>query len=1079
MTEERRPWAPAATLAVLAMLLLPGPAGGAGPRTVSQFSDGSSEATFYFGTGPRTLSTNITLPREAAIASAGVVVEGLPGRDGEFPLGPELRLGDGGGRLWDFGANAPGAGEMGRQRAFSDGRTELSFSFPGAGGGSSRGSVVLPASAQVEEASVQIGGGVGPLAPVVHAPAREVPRVFWNGRDGTVVQAAVTDDGVDFSGRDPVSGAVLRSRRLALGPSAGRSVADIQYLPGSDRAAVLIPGKGVVVFELATGGEQQFFTGGEAAALKAMSFSETYLAVLGRDFAGVKSLVGGAVDIVNSTEFPDAGWYDPVAVDYDPGGRRLVMAGRGSPFPAKTVSVFDLDGRRYRVLTDLSVTSNLASMLFLPESNTVLLRLSGTGSVNGYSNNHAAVSLSLEDGKVSYIEPLEQLRSVTALRRSENTVCAIGDPPYRDYHGPRLVLIDVGEGSWRVFSGSGTAWASARYWAYDPARQRLLLASEGAGLDVFELDFALMAGRSWRLPDEGSPVPADVRSALPDGGGLLAGTRSGVVAFDAGGKRNWSVHCGEVDGLAADPVSGGVVVAARGGLECLPGVEAWFPGTLEILRLDLSVAPPAVRRQEVDLLPEHYVIHIDAIQPCPPNGSVFLAVTAYYGSGLYELWPDGTFARVETPSLAVHSLALSPDGGTLYVSSHSTGLLVLDIASGRQELLTPFSETPLLSPVITSISVDATGGVLLCQAPASGYFPGGVSLLVPAPNGSLRLALSQRFGDTYLDAAARDPEGRRIFVTDGRTLSVIDEVDGSRADLSPGPYMSSLAWSPESGALVGAGQGRAFRLEWGTGPPREVGLDIGGDGTVEWTGAGPLGGRVRVDIAAALNGLLASGVGGARFAEIPIKVTCGSGGVVRLDSLSITYAFSERVDLKDALAERLRAIPPTGEATFRLSVSATGGGLKLSGLDVEFWTGEPPRAQRLPVLRVDTAARSPTFLDLTRYFTDDTTPPGNLTFGLDVQGRPSGVSVSLAFGRYAVIDARNASFRGGVRVTVTATDSQGLQGSSEMRLTVFRSGEYVPPPPYYGALAWAFGAAVLVLGLLAIRLYIRSARKRG
>jgi len=43
---------------------------------------------------------------------------------------------------------------------------------------------------------------------------------------------------------------------------------------------------------------------------------------------------------------------------------------------------------------------------------------------------------------------------------------------------------------------------------------------------------------------------------------------------------------------------------------------------------------------------------------------------------------------------------------------------------------------------------------------------------------------------------------------------------------------------------------------------------------------------------------------------------------------------------------------------------------------------------------------------------------------------------------------------------------------------VYRSGEYIPPPPYYGTLSWVFGAVVLVLGIVALRLYLGAFRKR-
>jgi len=1073
MQDHAGPLAPAACAAVLAMLVLSGlPAAGADILTVAQFSDGSSDATFYFGTGPGSNQTTVSLSRRAVLRSAGLFVEGLPGRGGEYPSSASLRVGTD--TVWDFGASQCGTGEMGRQATFPGGQEDLTFELPAGGGTVSGPGPLLPSAATVKEASLELSAAPGLLPPRVYSRTAYHPSVFWDTANGTIVQVSVAGDTVDIAGRDPVTGAVLRSRQLALGLPAGAFVADIQYVAESDLAALLLPGEGVLVVNLTSGQEQEFFTGPDAASLEAMRFSGSSLAVLGRGWAAVRDLVGGSEDRVNSTQFPQAAWYEPIAVDYHPESRRLVTACRGF-FPDKVISVFRLEDRTVRVFSESSVTSNLASMVLVPERECVILGLSGHGSVNGRTNDQVIISMSLADGALSYIPAFEDLYSVSWLGRQGGLVCAIGAA---ENGGQRLVLIDAKDWSWRTFSGAGTGWTDARDWAYDTARQRLLTVSGQGTVELFELDFALEAGTAWKLPEPDAPLPGDVTAVLAQGADIIAGTDNGMTAIGPDGRRNWTLECGRVDALARDPITGRVVAAALGGLRCEPGWGVWDLRTLELPELDLAGTAPVNTGRIVRLPFDWFYTEIKGIAPCALNGTVFLAVSAYNANGLYELWPNGSFARIQTPSTSVGALALSPDGRTLYAACSRAGLLVLDIATGAQELLTPFSEAALLSPSVVSIVVDGSGSVLVGQYPSSGYFPGGVSLLERSPNGTLETVLGVQLSDTYVRYAARDPVGGRIFVATGDVLAVINETDGTRTDFSDGAHIFSLDWSAKGGLLAGAGSGDAFGLAWTAQAPSNLSLDIGDDGSVEWSGPGTSGGDIRVDITSGLTGYLAASQAGQRFTEVPIRVGSGSAGLVRLRSLSVVYGLSERVDLREALAAYLLALPLTEDAVVPLNVSATGGGLRLHGLGIIFENGAAPRARTVPEIRVDAGADAPTLVDLSRYFTDDLTSPANLTFRLDVKNRPAGVGLSLLFGHYLLVDARDAAFRGDIRANITATDDQGLEASGGLRVRVYLAGEYVPPPPYYNTMAWVFGALVLVLGLLALKLYISAYRKR-
>jgi hypothetical protein len=1063
----------AASAALLALLLLPGlPAGGAGPAVVDRFTDGSSEATFYFRDGQPSNGTTFSISRKAVPGPAGLQVEGLPGGGGEYPSGASLRLGSE--TVWSFGMAQESAGEMGRQKNFTGGRADIALALRAPGDAAFAQGLVLPSEAVVKEASVEITGAAGPLPPQVSSPPDPPGWLFWNPARGTLLQAAQAGDTVEFKGRDPYTGEVRSSPNVRLALPPGSFVADIQFMPYIDRAALLMPGRGVLVVNLTTGLEQEHFTGTDAASLVAMSFSGGTLAVLGRGWAAVRDLVGGSVERVDSAAFPQVPWLEPVAVDYLQEGQRLIMASRG-PFPYKAVSVFRLEDRTVSVFSDLTVTSNLASMAAVPEQDIAILGLGGGGSVNGHSNDRPAVAMSLVDGTVGYVTPLEGMRRLHSLKRQGGAVCAIG----YGFEGPdRLALLDAAGWTWRTFSGSGADWTGAHAWAYDPDGARLAVASDGGGIDVYGMDFALMAGRSWHLPGPAGSVPGTVGAVLARGDGIVAATDNGLAGIGPDGRVGWTVDCGRVDALARDPVTGRVVAAGLGGLLCGPGWNLWDRRTLRIADLDLAGESPRDLGRTVPLPEDWFFTFIQGIAPCARNNSVFLSVSSYNASGLYELLSNGTFSRIQTPSDSAGALAISPDGRTLYAACRRAGLLVVDVATGAQELLSPFSGVPLFSPNVASIKVDDSGGVLVAQTPGSQYFMGGVSLLERTGNGTMRSLLDVELGDVYADYAVRDPAGRRIFVVDGDVLSVIDERDGSRSDLRPGAYLRSADWSPEGGFLAGAGSGAAVRLNWSAGPPSDMRLDIGGDGTADWSGKGAQAGASRVDIGPALAGYLASHRAGQRFTEVPMRAGAGSAGVVRLSSLSVLYTLRERVDLQDALAGFLAALPDSSEARVPLELSASGGGLRLTGLNITFELDSAPRVRRIPGMRLDAAASAPTIIDLSKYFTDDRTAPAELAYAVSASGRPGGVGVSLIFGHYLLLDARGSDFRGPLRVSVTAADAQGLPATAEVQVTVFRSGEYVPPPAYYGTLAWVFGAVVLVLGLVALRLYIGAFRRK-
>ena len=1074
MKEETKPAGPVLALAVLGMLLLSGvPAStGAGPPTVVKFSDGSAGSTFYFGPSLEMNQTGFTMPRKAVVRSAELTVEGVAGLGGEYPAMPSLGLGAGGTAIWSFGAERPDAGEMGRQNFFPGGKDQLVVHFPGEGGASDEAGILLPTNATVRDASVEVAGAEGFHPPRTFSPPTNACLVAWNPLGGTLIQAFAGANSYVVSERDPLTGS--ERRRVELPFSAGEIpyLKDIRFMPSLDTVALLLPGRGVALLNLSSGGSRELFTGPDAPTLLAMKSGEGWLAVTGTGWAAVEDLENGSEQRFGIAEFPSSVLDRPAAVDYDFAGQRLFVAGVRSQ-AGLAVSVFHPDGRELDEYNESLPAGSLGDILFLPGRDTILVGSSSVYSGSPATVSYAVYSLSLADGTYLPVEAFRGSWGISSLRLDGDIVSAL-EPSNRE-----IVLLDDLQWSWRTLPTSLPRQYGTGPWDYDAARQRLALAATGGELWVLEPDFPNSSGESWLLPPIDDSVPSSVNAAIPVGEDIVLGTDNGLMAIGPDGRLNWSVDCGMVQQMALDPASGRLTAASEEGLRLDAGSGQWQFSRLNVSVVDLSRSPPSSAWRAVGLPAEWAGAGLDAVAPVTVNGTVFFGLQDGSAGGLYGLsLSNGSIVAIETPSQYISSLASSPDGRTIYAGFSDSGLLALDTVSGKQQLLTPFSEVPLISPHVSSLAVDAEGDLLVGQSPFSGYFTGGVSLFSPAVNGTLNETFSYELGDGSAQAVARDIAGGRMFIGSQDGIAVIDEATGSRMDIEPGLAVASLSWAAGDRTLAGASFGSAFAIMWTGTLPGNISLDVGADGTIEWTDPGRLDWPVTVDMGPALAAALAARRPGARFTDVPLRVTAGSGGLVVLRSLAVSYELSEKVDFRDALSAYLAALPVSEEATVPLELTAQGGGLKLSDLNVTYEPAAPPRARSIPEIRVDTAAAKPTTVDLSRYFSDELTSPANLTYQISVQGSPSGVSMSLLFAHYLSIDGRNSTFRGVVTVTVTARNAEGLFISTDAHVKVERAGEYVPPPPFYNTMLWVFGAVMLVIGLLALRLYFRAYRRK-
>jgi hypothetical protein len=290
--------------------------------------------------------------------------------------------------------------------------------------------------------------------------------------------------------------------------------------------------------------------------------------------------------------------------------------------------------------------------------------------------------------------------------------------------------------------------------------------------------------------------------------------------------------------------------------------------------------------------------------------------------------------------------------------------------------------------------------------------------------------------------------------------------------------MGRLLWDQADRTLLWAGSGYAYALRWAGQRPWNVSLDIGADGTSDWSAPGNLDSALLSELAGAVQGTLAASGGGPGLSAVRLRVSSDSAGLLGLRSLVVAYEWAQKVEMAPMLAAELASRPRSGSGAMELLVTATGGGLALSNLSVSYDDDLPPVAKAFPALSVDAASRQPSIVDLGRYFSDDHTAPADLVFTVRPGKTPAEVSVALVYSRYLVIDARHAGFRGQFSINLTATDSDGLSSSSGLQVTVVHSSEYRPPPPAYTYFLWVAGVVLAAVGMWIAVLYIRIRRGR-
>jgi len=207
----------------------------------------------------------------------------------------------------------------------------------------------------------------------------------------------------------------------------------------------------------------------------------------------------------------------------------------------------------------------------------------------------------------------------------------------------------------------------------------------------------------------------------------------------------------------------------------------------------------------------------------------------------------------------------------------------------------------------------------------------------------------------------------------------------------------------------------------------DVSLDIGDDGTIDWSLPGMFSGNHSVTLSGAL---LASAPKGAPpttdkygndMCTVPLTFSASGYGMLSISNLSVPYNYTAHVaDFYGSLTMFLQN-KPHGNVTVPITVKADGaGGLRLSGLHVVSDVAPVLVAPIPSTYSITEEGFNDTLIDLSQYFTDDTDT--RLNYSLFDNTNSSYVRVTIN-GTYLGARALVVNWSGTTTLEVNASDS--------------------------------------------------------
>jgi len=237
--------------------------------------------------------------------------------------------------------------------------------------------------------------------------------------------------------------------------------------------------------------------------------------------------------------------------------------------------------------------------------------------------------------------------------------------------------------------------------------------------------------------------------------------------------------------------------------------------------------------------------------------------------------------------------------------------------------------------------------------------------------------------------------------------------------------------------VVGSYDGAFYYYERVLSSPEDVSLDIGGDGSADWTKSGELLDQVTTSNMATafennLKGTYSStDEWGNNFFDVKVKVSTKAAGGITLDQIRIEYVYTAASKdfagiLNEFISNNLDKADDQGNLKVPVIVgSGAKGKLKLSNLEIVI--DMPPAWSAIPsTYGVDEDTKNMQLIDLFAYISDDFTSDDHLSFKVLQYNYDKIVPVTLENGRYIGVDAEtgsaNDNWHGTIDVGVIAWD---------------------------------------------------------
>jgi len=221
--------------------------------------------------------------------------------------------------------------------------------------------------------------------------------------------------------------------------------------------------------------------------------------------------------------------------------------------------------------------------------------------------------------------------------------------------------------------------------------------------------------------------------------------------------------------------------------------------------------------------------------------------------------------------------------------------------------------------------------------------------------------------------------------------------------------------------------------------PTDFGIDVGSDGSKEFTKATLNGLESVTGIKTALNDLLTTPSPacqitkdkyGNEFVDIPLNISVlSSPGLINISDLEITYEYKAHVfkNPRGTLVDELNDLIPSsgsGDATITIALSSTTGGkIKISDIHIKY--NAKPSSQTIPMQNIVEDSVNPKILDLSTYFSDDSDPLP-LNFEIAENSAPDKLEAIIEDGHYLTLNAnQKEDWYGNVNLVIRATDNHG------------------------------------------------------